>query len=209
MPGAPIGRPNIPATWPQMMLPSVIAPNMTVTKTARPRARTQSGSATCADTLRLRQDGDPCDARSEACNERDATGSRQDAKRRSASAVPTAPTAVRRSGPSQALQSRQRERAACTAPGADRAEENAVELLALRRPGRARSAARAPNTRLRTGKSSPPAPRSHAAAGFHARSAARRGWRCRSVRQASAAAVGCAAAATRAAPGSRRRSSQH
>ena len=44
---------GIAATWPQSTLPSVRAPKNTVTNIASPRARTQSGSATCAETLRL------------------------------------------------------------------------------------------------------------------------------------------------------------
>src|SRR5262249_60581084 len=46
-------RPIIPATWPQIALPKVRQPKNAVTKIASPRPRTQSGSATWADTLRL------------------------------------------------------------------------------------------------------------------------------------------------------------
>ena len=41
-----IGTPSMEATWPQIMLPSVSEPKNTVTNTASPRARTQSGRAT-------------------------------------------------------------------------------------------------------------------------------------------------------------------
>src|SRR5271165_7639612 len=40
------------ASPPQIALPTVRAPNITVTYTARPRPRTHSGSATWAETLR-------------------------------------------------------------------------------------------------------------------------------------------------------------
>jgi len=45
------GRPITPASFPQTTLPTLNAPNMTVTKSARPRARTHSGRASWAETL--------------------------------------------------------------------------------------------------------------------------------------------------------------
>src|SRR6202451_2958749 len=47
------GTPIKDASPPQIALPMVSAPNITVTYIANPRPRTQSGNATCADTLRL------------------------------------------------------------------------------------------------------------------------------------------------------------
>src|SRR5271156_25025 len=46
------GNPAMPASSPQSALPMVNEPNITVTYIASPRPRTQSGNATCADTLR-------------------------------------------------------------------------------------------------------------------------------------------------------------
>jgi hypothetical protein len=48
-----IGHPLVLATCPQIALPSVMEPKNTVMYIARPRPRTQSGKATCADTLRV------------------------------------------------------------------------------------------------------------------------------------------------------------
>ena len=47
------GRPTRLATSPQITLPRLKDPNMMVTYMASPRPRTHSGSATCAETLRL------------------------------------------------------------------------------------------------------------------------------------------------------------
>ena len=46
-------KPATAAISPHMALPMVSAPNITVTYIARPRPRTHSGRATCAETLRL------------------------------------------------------------------------------------------------------------------------------------------------------------
>ena len=45
------GNPATAAISPHSALPMVSAPNITVTYIARPRPRTHSGSATCAETL--------------------------------------------------------------------------------------------------------------------------------------------------------------
>src|SRR5271156_1844116 len=45
--------PAMAASSPQIALPIVKAPNITVTYTASPRPRTHSGNATCAETFRL------------------------------------------------------------------------------------------------------------------------------------------------------------
>src|SRR6266481_5160760 len=47
------GSPAIAATSPQIALPRVSAPNMTVTYIASPRPRTHSGNATWAETFRV------------------------------------------------------------------------------------------------------------------------------------------------------------
>src|ERR1700679_4120436 len=47
------GNPASTASCPQIALPMVNAPNITVTYIARPRPRTHSGRATWAETLRL------------------------------------------------------------------------------------------------------------------------------------------------------------
>ena len=52
-PDNPVSRPIIPATCPQTVLPKGRHPKKAVTNIASPRPRTQSGSATWAETLRL------------------------------------------------------------------------------------------------------------------------------------------------------------
>jgi hypothetical protein len=76
-----------------------MAPKNTVTNIARPRPRTQSGSATCADTLKLASTHIH-DRPASAQAVRPATGSRVWPNSTSAMAVPAVPTATTRSGPS-------------------------------------------------------------------------------------------------------------
>src|ERR1700684_976371 len=47
-----VSNPAFAAIHPQSALPAVIEPNMTVKKIDRPRPRTQSGKASCAETYR-------------------------------------------------------------------------------------------------------------------------------------------------------------
>ena len=99
------GKPATAASSPQIALPMVNAPNITVTYMARPRPRTHSGNATCAETLR--QD-------TAAIQEMPAmklatiaiAGSRARANNAVASAVPTLAAATRESAPNFSLSRR-------------------------------------------------------------------------------------------------------
>ena len=101
------GNPPMDASSPQIALPMVSAPNITVTYTASPRARTQSGSATCADTLRL-DTAAIHDAPAMRLAATAASGPRAAANNPVAAAVASVALATRRSAPSFALSQRNR-----------------------------------------------------------------------------------------------------
>src|SRR5262245_6013221 len=96
------GRPIIPATWPQIALPTVRQPKNAVTKIASPRPRTQSGSATWADTLRLAKTAIQ-DAPATALPANAIGALRANAYRTIARAVPNVPAATSWSAPSFAF----------------------------------------------------------------------------------------------------------
>src|SRR5713226_1375974 len=93
------GRPNIPATCPQIALPREIAPKNAVTNIARPRPRTHSGSATWAETLRLDKTAIQ-DTPAMTLADRAMEELRASPNSAIAIAVPTDPAATSQSGPS-------------------------------------------------------------------------------------------------------------
>ena len=184
------GTPTTPATCPQSALPSVMAPKKTVTKIASPRPRTQSGSATCAETLRLASTAiheTPASRLATSASDRLARQPEQKQRDRGAEASrghePIRSELALEPGQSESAGHRARHRwrpAGChRAPG-------------RRRSGCARPAEAKPNRRSRTERSPPRAATSRAGADCCGRDGSRCGWRCRS---APPAAAGCGSAA--------------
>ena len=111
---------------PQTALPSVIAPKNAVRKIARPRPRTHSGNATCAETnsvvIIVIHDAPAIRLASAAT-----TGSRAAPYSPRARIVPSVPSVARRSGPRQRLEPVERERPE-DRTHADHAEQDAVDF---------------------------------------------------------------------------------
>ena len=99
----------MPATCPHSALPSVIAPKNVVTNIASPRPRAHSGSATCAETLRLASTAIQ-DTPAMAHAVRAVTASPAIANKANVIAVPHVPAATRPSGPSLAFSKARRMR---------------------------------------------------------------------------------------------------
>ena len=90
----------------QIALPMVNAPNITVTYMARPRPRTHSGSATCAETLRAGHSGDPGGACDEAGQNRGRWMVRESEQCRGERGAQSVAAATRESAPSFSLSRR-------------------------------------------------------------------------------------------------------
>ena len=197
-----IGRLVKAATWPQIALPKVKPPNMTVVKIASPRPRTQPGKPTCAEMLT---------AESTAIHDTPAkklaasatAGCRASANIAMAIAVPTVPASAGMSAPKRRCSERQREGARHRA-GADRAQQQAIEAraagdLVARHERQQRPIGAGEDGRIpRCGSGW----RADADCGGH--DAARPAWRGRIARPAGAAPPRRRAAATRSRPRSRR-----
>ena len=124
-----VGTPSRLATLPQTALPRVIAPKNAVRKIARPRPRTHSGNATCAETnsvvIIVIHDAPAIRLASAAM-----IGSRAAPYNPRARIVPSVPSVANRSGPRRALRLLSANDPRIE-PSADHAEQDAVDFGAI------------------------------------------------------------------------------